>query len=401
MSALPATLGPSRAMPATKTKTQHYVPRVVLRGFSRDGRSISVFLLKSRKRISGASIGDQCAKHLFYGEDGIVEKAFADLEGEFGAAIGDRSPTKLEGLNFGETEAIRFFVMLQRHRTVAAGEAVNAAHDGMARRIFEKDPRIAELGVDLKEFTFGYAAPHLMAIRHALTSLPVLLDLELKFLVTKKKPGFILSDDPVALFNQYAERSPEMRKSSTIGFAMKGLQIFMPISSSVCVALYDPTTYAYGPTASAICSPSVQDIKTLNTLQALNARQCLYFDPSITPPEELDRVADEAGRHEGWRNPIFLMSEVRKHADGGKGQILCLRTPQVHLPFQFGFARLIDGVPETGRLPIRSPELVAMMEQERFRHFPGEKAEREAFAEKRRTEPEYYERPWRLRIDKR
>ena len=41
-----------------ETKRQHYVPRMILRSFSNDGKRIS--LLVDGRRIDGASLRDQC-----------------------------------------------------------------------------------------------------------------------------------------------------------------------------------------------------------------------------------------------------------------------------------------------------------------------------------------------------
>lgn len=386
-------------MSTNKAKNQHYVPRVVLKGFSPDARSVSAFVLKSRRLVSRASIGDQCAKHLFYGEDGVIEKALGEIEGELGAVLGDRSRSKLAAMSAAEALVVSLYMLIQRNRTVAAGHLVNAVHDGIAKRIVAKDSRLRQSGVDLSGVRFGYDAPHLLALQNAAICAPLFLDMELKVLITDKKPGFVLSDDPVVLFNQYAERSPELESMTTIGWAHKGLQVFLPISGTACLALFDPMTYEYGSRKSRICSPSVRDIKTLNVLQALNARQCLYFDPNQTPGDELARLADENKRHDGWREPTFLVSDPRERPGGGTSQILATRTPQVHLPFQFGFVRIIDVLPRGPNLPIRTPELVEAMMEERYRMFPEQKKAAEEIERELRRRSYLSEAPWTLRPD--
>jgi hypothetical protein len=65
----------------SQTKAQHYVPRMLLKHFSTDKKRIDVFILKKMKLINGVSIKNQCYENYFYGEDGRIEKALADLEG--------------------------------------------------------------------------------------------------------------------------------------------------------------------------------------------------------------------------------------------------------------------------------------------------------------------------------
>jgi hypothetical protein len=58
-----------------KTKRQHYVPRMILRNFSRDGKRIS--LVTGGKRIYNTGLRDQCQEDYFYGADQIMEESFA------------------------------------------------------------------------------------------------------------------------------------------------------------------------------------------------------------------------------------------------------------------------------------------------------------------------------------
>lgn len=62
----------------SETKRQHYVPRMLLRNFTKDGKRIS--LIVDGKRIDGASIGKQCYGDYFYGSDNVMEKSFSDSE---------------------------------------------------------------------------------------------------------------------------------------------------------------------------------------------------------------------------------------------------------------------------------------------------------------------------------
>jgi hypothetical protein len=351
-----------------KKKNQHYVPRTLLRGFSRDERSISVLVLKSGRRVAGASIGDQCAKSFFYGKDDTVENGLAVVEGNFTTAIGDRSAGRLEAVSSADVMHIIFFTHLQRSRTVAAAASVSAVGDGMIRRLLAKDHRIQEKGIDLGLVRFVHSSPQMLALQHAFASGPLVFDLDVKFLVAERGPGFVLSDDPVVLYNQYAEHHPRLRRWPCItGLAHKGLQIFLPISATACICLFDPLTYEYGSPASRICKPSVRDIRILNDLQAMNARECIYFDDSKTPAEEVERLRDTHRLSAGWRDPRFVASEEREETRGRRSQLIGVEHPSPRLDFSFGFARVIDHELyadwRLATIPVRSWETIEEMKR--------------------------------------
>ena len=68
-------------MPAHKN--QHYVPGFYLKRFSPDDekKTIGIWNLGSERRITGASLKDQCSRDYFYGQDLLLEKSFSNLEG--------------------------------------------------------------------------------------------------------------------------------------------------------------------------------------------------------------------------------------------------------------------------------------------------------------------------------
>jgi hypothetical protein len=45
-----------------ETKRQHYVPRMILRNFSTDGKRCSLYILSEGQRVDKVSIANQCYK---------------------------------------------------------------------------------------------------------------------------------------------------------------------------------------------------------------------------------------------------------------------------------------------------------------------------------------------------
>ena len=262
-------------------KRQHYVPRLILREFSRDRATTTVLVLDTGEAIDGASISRQCYENYFYGEDGKVEGSLAQIEGLFSALLGDRSHERLEALTDDDMVVLTFFVQLQRGRTVAAAEQISEQTDSLWKAVLAGDPHLDDLG-DLDQFRIGTDRPQSEALYYAAMAWPLLLDLKLKFLVPNGKLGFVVSDNPVILYNQYAEHHPIYKHHpATVGLGMKGLQVFLPLSPRLCLALFDPTAYEYGSPTSRICSVGLRDVRLLNQMQVLNAHECLYFDPAL------------------------------------------------------------------------------------------------------------------------
>ena len=64
----------------TKVERHHYVPRLLLRNFSADGRSINMFNIARRLHVPRASIGDQCYRNYFHGKDTKIERALGAIQ---------------------------------------------------------------------------------------------------------------------------------------------------------------------------------------------------------------------------------------------------------------------------------------------------------------------------------
>src|SRR5207237_4965802 len=100
------------------------------------------------------------------------------------------------------------------------------------------------------------------------------------FLVTDRVPGFVISDHPVVLYNQYAEHHADLQHCLGItGLAAKGLQMFLPLSPAVTLAVFDPSTYQYGGRERIVVRAGPQDVTYLNRLQAIQGVKCIYFCP--------------------------------------------------------------------------------------------------------------------------
>jgi hypothetical protein len=264
--------GGGGAQPNGGAKAQHYVPQFILRNFSPDGTHISMVLLPEGRRVPAAKIARQCQERFFYGEDQVMEKSFAREESRISALLGDLSVGRLGEMSGDDDGDLIRFAHYQHARTLGAAEGLNAMADDTAKAVLRETIRLIKGAMDITEEDLDLVDLRLTAAQHeslwiAATSGVLLTDMALKFIVTSRTPGFVLSDHPVVLNNQYIEHHPDLQHLLSInGLTAKGLQMFMPLSPSVALAIFDPAVYEYGG-ASKVCKAGPADVAFLNQMQ--------------------------------------------------------------------------------------------------------------------------------------
>jgi hypothetical protein len=351
-------------MDEPKKKNQHYVPRFLLRKFSRDGKSVALVVLTKGVAVLQAPLANQCSRDYFYGRDPAVENAFAEWEGETAARVRRLDVDALQGLSFRDLYQLRQFAHYQHLRTEGAARSVNSMVGGFAKAVLSESPDGPPPGLD--DVTIGLKEPQHLALYNATTSTPLLLDLEVKFLVRSEPPGFVISDDPVVLSNQWAEHHPKFRTYRGLtGLGVKGIQMFLPLSPQVCMAVFDPATYRCGNSASRVRHIGRDDVNRLNRLQVLHAMKCIYYDPSWSP--DLDPIATRDLKVSGpSREWTIETGPKTNHPDGTIRQLVVSIAPDVRIGANFDFAETIDMKPydnyELAILPIRSADMLKFAE---------------------------------------
>ena len=332
-------------------KRQHYVPRFILRNFSHDDRSISLMVLSSGQRIDHAGIRSQCKHDYFYGKQEGIENAFQKQEGLVSRILKNLNPSELENKNEEELAAIITFIHYQNFRTLSSTKMIQNFINTMMKPLLKKqvslNPAISQ--DDLEKAKIGLGNPQIFLLKQAYETLPVILDLEIKFIVTDKPPGFVISDNPVVAYNQFVEHHKALKKYTSItGLAAKGLQFYMPISPNICIALYDPTTYRYGSNTSRICKLGQRDKKILNWMQGINALKCLYFDPNIIEQKQLEEIRKKHIDHPDVREALLAMSSPVPRGGGTYSQLMMLETPSIRIGAKMSFIQVIEKEPYRG-----------------------------------------------------
>lgn len=260
-------------------KNQHFVPKVYLKHFAFDEnrRAIRLLNVQSETYIPKASIKGQCSKNFFYGKDQVIEKLIRPLEDKYGIASA-RVAGALEAPNSNEEWALRYFALLQWHRTAVQVEST------LARIVQLHDFLRKSHAVKGIEWDGGERPTHDFAVQELILAFNDSLqardvdDLKLMILQNATKKDFITSDDPAILTNMWLSRR---KKFDTFGFGAAGLVISLPITPRICLFMYDASVYHIGPSWKLEVQ-SRDDVDALNLFQIMNANENVYFSSATS-----------------------------------------------------------------------------------------------------------------------
>ena len=276
-------------------RNQHFVPQFYLRNFRSAQKRVHLYdlgMMESRKDVG---IKGQCYKRYFYGKDNKIEDVLSQLEGTSAKTL--QALANTQKLPHRRSKAYRdmlIFVCMQYLRTQKRMRSFQRILYKSVGRAFGNKTDVPE-GIVLGRFDL---------IELSLSMIPSALeqinDLQ-PHLVVSRSESFITSDAPVYIYNQYCEG---IRDRGITGLASRGLQIFMPISPSLLLVLYDGSTYKIPSVADKWTRRSfvddVSDIDQLNLLQLVSAERNIYFSnwgqhkhiERLLPVFERIRVAD-------------------------------------------------------------------------------------------------------------
>ncbi|MBK8940001.1 MAG: DUF4238 domain-containing protein [Polyangiaceae bacterium] len=185
-------------------------------------------LLSSGKVIPGAQIATQCQERYFYGEDQVIEKAFAQDENQIAPILSDLSVERLRSMTVEDLGKLIGFTYFQQARTRGSAEGLNATTTALAQEVMRATAAVN--GDDITEdeiqgLMVGYERAQDHALMMAVKMWPIFNDLAAKFIVTDRTPGFLIGDHPVVFNNQYIEHKENLKYLLGIrALAAEGLQ---------------------------------------------------------------------------------------------------------------------------------------------------------------------------------
>ena len=240
----------------------HYVPRFYLSQFASKARRINIYNLEGKFVKEDISLREQCRRPNYY-KDPSIEAALGRMEEEAAKALRILMKDPTPRLS----ESILRFIAAQILRTpssVKISESLQGKllhHLGATHQLSES--QLLALG----------AIPHdQLPIYHLIVMDDLVNAMEdLRFLMFNlAKSVLITSDNPVVKYNQYYER---VRGMGTTGVGQKGLQIFLPLSPSHLLVLYDGNIYDHVKSR----RPTENDIDSINAFQIVSAETNVYF----------------------------------------------------------------------------------------------------------------------------
>jgi hypothetical protein len=151
---------------------------------------------------------------------------------------------------------------------------MNTSIDRMTKAAFKDDSRMQSF--DFDAMRIGYEKPALFSLGMFPGMVRGISDLHMHLVCADSNQTFITSDSPVFKYNQYLERIKGM---GITGVALRGIQIFVPLSPKHLLMLYDTTIYKVDTRKATVTSGIPDsDVASLNSLQVHSAEKNIYFN---------------------------------------------------------------------------------------------------------------------------
>lgn len=140
-----------------------------------------------------------------------------------------------------------------------------------------------------------------------------LLDLKYKLIKNTTSNPFIISDNPLVLYNQFLEKR-KWSICSQRDFGLKGMQFFLPLNDSYLLAVYDGNIYKLGTRKQQVVTiDDKNSIDQLNLLQFLNSETTINFN-------------DKASKH--YIETLFEKSKKYKKANNASINVHKMDVPK-------------------------------------------------------------------------
>lgn len=231
---------------STNVKKQHTVPRFLLDkfGFGKKGKKRKLYTFdKTNERRFQQSVFDATTRNTFYNIEDHPEKA--SLEPVLSVYETEAAPVikrivenrSIAGLSDYDRYKVATFIAVQRARSY--GELMRIDH--MVSAFSEKLSRFGvtpeqieeELGSEgsneRKNMFFRLILDQNETVKHLMLKSWILYN-------TEARDPFFISDNPITLYNDI-----DMGFYGNLGVALKGIQIHLPLSSTLTLALTCPS----------------------------------------------------------------------------------------------------------------------------------------------------------------
>ena len=188
-----------------------------------------------------------------------------------------RAQRVLPDSNSVSHQILCLFIALQSARTLRSVDLSRIQSTKMTHLVQEAGQRVGQpiTETDVEKVVGGDDDLVYDVLANTLTMSELILDLK-AHLVIAEEDAFLTSDNPVFKYNKYCEGFPG---GGPTGAIKKGLQLFIPISPSLYLILYDGSIYKSDSrdSISRMTRARTQDIDALNSIQIASAQNNIYF----------------------------------------------------------------------------------------------------------------------------
>ena len=281
-------------------KRQHYVPQFYLRRFSEDGLMISFYKLSDGTYRKSVPIDSIMFEKRLYDDDDHIEDMLTKAESVWNHAIASQFEIMEEGEDgierlasqVDERSQILHFVGCSLTRTSGSLAAMQGLTTAMVEDLKKSTPAFDPKKSD--QFSrcddrYSYVEV-MLEIGEELAV--YLLDLSWVYLINESGMPFITSDNPVSPIDTYYSVRG-LRQG--YGLGASGIQVFVPLSSDVCLVLLDGEVYDIVDDLSVLRVGDRSFIREINMVIAQNAFNYLAFSPRLAGCH----VRGMAKRHRG------------------------------------------------------------------------------------------------------
>ena len=233
-------------MGKNKTKNQHYVPKFLLRKFLCNAKIGQIYVFDKKKGESfKTNIDNISSENNFYDFkfkdlDLTFEPALCDLESRVANIHGKiLCRQSIDHLTTEDKIWLAYFIVIQRIRTRNYREVMRDMTNSMIEEI--QDMGVDPNSIKGQKIETENDAKLLTAriFHRATNSVPHLLNKAWILLRTTKDKPFYISDNPVTLQNQR-----DFGPRGNVGFAVSGIEIYLPLSRTLALFLTCPTNEA-------------------------------------------------------------------------------------------------------------------------------------------------------------
>jgi hypothetical protein len=280
-------------------KNQHFVPQFFQRFFSyeNNGKTIGMFNTKLNRFKSNVPISSQLSSDYFYGKDGNLENWLSQLETDSSPIF--RKMWEKEKLPIAQSQdhlkMLHFMVILDLRNPIRFKILNN-----FEQKLPSTKSKISEGNVStdmvcgLKEHQTDQGK--LNSLKSAELLVSDLLYLKYKLIKNTTSNPFIISDNPIILYNQFLEKR-NWKFGIQRDFGLKGLQLFLPLSDSYMLAVYDPNIYKLGNKKEHVVTiDDKNSIDQLNLLQFLNSENTVNFSHRASK-HYIDTLYERSKKH--------------------------------------------------------------------------------------------------------